>query len=48
MTVAQFSGKPSYMMQKYPQTQVKGPGPKQIAVMKQTNSLEKLDRHASP
>ena len=48
MSMSNFSGKPSYTLQKYPQTQVKDPGPKQIAVLKQTCSLEKLDRHPSP
>ena len=43
MTVTQFTGKPVYKIGSYPLTQVKGPGPKQTAVLKHTSSLEKLD-----
>lgn len=44
-----FSGKPIYQVQPYPKTVVKGPGPKQTTILKQTSSLEKLDnRNISP
>lgn len=49
MSVTHFTGKPVYTLQQYPSTQVKGPGPKQSAVLKQTSSLEKFnERHNSP
>lgn len=49
MSVTQFSGKPIYQVQQYPRTVVKGPGPKQATILKQTASVEKLDnRNASP
>ena len=49
MSVTQFSGKPIYQMHQYPKTVVKGPGPKQTTVLKQTASLEKIDnRGMSP
>ena len=47
--MTQFSGKPIYQVQQYPKTVVKGAGPKQTTVLKQTSSLEKLEnRGVSP